>query len=218
MPQQPVTQAVIAEETVEGFGQWEERGRRGQFNPEVAPAARHAIAVVGAGEVKAADDGRRVVDEEEFAVIAEGKVARREGIEDSGAAAGLFESAPVVSGQLGRPDAIDEDAHVDPTRGRTRERPAEAVPHLVVAPNIGLATDGNTRPFDQCEHASVSDFAGGQPARRRGREGRGGHGKHTGEACAGCGVGGFNPRHAAPRRCAYLCATERIFRRADRGP
>ncbi len=67
------------------------RGRLVQFEPEVAPAAGHAIAVVFVGDVETADDGDRIVDEEEFAVIAEREMAQRNGIEDTRAAAGRFE-------------------------------------------------------------------------------------------------------------------------------
>ena len=57
-----------------------------------------------------ADDGDGVVNEEKLAVIPQGEMAERNGIEDPGAAAGFFEGLPVVFRQTGGAHAVDQHA------------------------------------------------------------------------------------------------------------
>ena len=140
-------------------------GQGGIFNPDahVAPAARHAVAIVFIGHIESADEDRGVVANQQLAVIAHAEPPEMEGIEAAHFRAGGNERRKKIIRQQPRTERIhqDLDAHAAPRR---RQQGFQKLPpQLSVGINVSFQPDGFPRRRDGLQHGRKDFLSRAEP-------------------------------------------------------
>ena len=96
--EQPRTKLMGGKHLVEGRDERVDGGRVGELKAEIAPAGGDAVAVVFGSDIEAAGDRDGIVDDENFAMIPDRKMAETDRVEDPDGTAGIFQFLPVARG------------------------------------------------------------------------------------------------------------------------
>ena len=149
-----------------GKGVLQIRHRRApQLEPEIAPAPRHAIACVVAGNVEAADKADGNVADQQLAVVANGEAAKGNGIEPADFAAGRPKRLPEGVGQGDRSKRVHQDAHAHvAARGDSQVFEKHAA-RLIGREDVNLQINGCPGLVDGEQRALEGQTSGGQPAK-----------------------------------------------------
>ena len=109
---------------------------------------------------QAAGDRGGGVDDENFAMIPDGKMAETDRVKNPDGAAGIFQFLPVARGQGRGADPVDEDVDPDATGGGAGERGPKTMGNGVIAPDVGFAADGGLGGAGEREDPGVGGGAG----------------------------------------------------------
>ena len=123
-------------------GQLQHRDRRTtNLQPEIPPAARHAVARVVLGNIKATDEANRNIAHQHFSVIAEGKAVELERVEPADFTTRRPERLPERIGEGDRAEGIDQHAHLHPAVGRRDQVLAKCPARFIVREDVDLEVD-----------------------------------------------------------------------------
>lgn len=100
-------EVVMCEQNIERLAQ-RHRGPPVQLQPQIEPAAHHSVPIILRSDVETTDECHLVVDQQQFAVIADREAVERKRIEDANIAACSAEFVPIVRGQRACAKSVDQ--------------------------------------------------------------------------------------------------------------
>lgn len=140
------------EKFVECLGEFGDEDGIFDARADVAPAGGDAIAVVFVGDVKAADESKLVVADEEFAVVADGEAPEGKAIEALDGGAGGDEGIEIIFRESPGAEGVYEDADADVAFDCGEEGIYKLAAQAAVGIDVGLQPDGVAGVGNGVEH------------------------------------------------------------------